>query len=86
MKPGVDPAFFVNLHLGALEFVELFTDGSLVGRSELGPRFIGSPVVLVCVRALHVLMETEDLPRLELGHRGSLRELSGEPPFDLTSL
>lgn len=29
--PGIDPAFFVNLHLWTLEFIELFADGSLTG-------------------------------------------------------
>lgn len=29
--PGIDPAFFVNLHLRALEFIELLADGSLRG-------------------------------------------------------
>lgn len=32
--PGIDPAFFVNLHLWTLEFVELLADGSLKRRHE----------------------------------------------------
>lgn len=50
----------------------------LVGRSEFSPRFICSPVVVVGVRGLDILVETQDLPRLEFSHRGSLRELRAE--------
>lgn len=86
MEPGIDPAFFVDLHLRALEFIELLADCSLVSRSELGPRLICSPVVVVRVGALDILMEAQDLPGLELSHCGSLGQLSREPPFDLASL
>ena len=38
--------------------------GYLIGRRELGPRFVGTAIVVVSVRDLHVLMETEDLSGL----------------------
>lgn len=33
-SPGVDPAVFMNLHLGALELVELLADGGLTGHGK----------------------------------------------------
>lgn len=50
----------------------------LVGRREFSPRFICSPVVVMGVRGLDILVETQDLPRLEFRHRGSLGELRAE--------
>lgn len=86
MKPGIDSAFFMNLHLRTLEFIELLADGSLVGRRELGPGFVGSAVVVVSVGGLDVLVEAQDFPGLKFSHSGPLGQLSGEPAFDLTSL
>lgn len=54
----------------------LDVESHLVSRSELGPRFVCPPVVVVGVGALDVLVEAQDLPRLELSHRGSLRQLA----------
>lgn len=50
----------------------------LVGGGELRPRFIGPAVVVLRVRGLHVLVEAQDLPGLQFGHRGSLGELRAE--------
>lgn len=50
----------------------------LVGGGELRPRFIGPAVVVLRVRGLNVLVEAQDLPGLELGHRGPLGELRVE--------
>lgn len=50
----------------------------LVGGSEFSPRFICSPVVVVGVRGLDILVETQDLPRLEFSHCGSLGQLRAE--------
>lgn len=47
----------------------------LISWSELGPRFIRSPIVVFGVCGLNVLMETQDLPRLEFGHGGPLGQL-----------
>lgn len=47
----------------------------LVGGGELGPGFVGPAVVVLGVCGLHVLVEAQDLPGLQFGHRGSLGEL-----------
>lgn len=47
----------------------------LVGRGELGPGLVGPAVVVLGVRGLHVLVEAQDLPGLQFGHRGPLGEL-----------
>lgn len=58
--------------------VRVCVESHLVSRSELGPRFICSPVVVVGVGGLDVLVETQDLPRLQFSHCGSLRQLMEE--------
>ena len=47
----------------------------LVGGGELGPGLVSAAVVVVGVSALHVLMEAQDLPGLQLRHRGPLGQL-----------
>lgn len=47
-------------------------ESHLVSRSEFRPWFICSAVVVVGVCGLDILVETQDLPRLEFSHGGSL--------------
>lgn len=50
----------------------------LVSRGELGPGFISPAVVVFGLGGLHVLVEAQDLPCLELSHRGPLGQLNRE--------
>lgn len=86
MESGVDAALLMHLHLRALELIQLFPDCRLVSRGELRPGLVATAIVVLSIGALHILMETQDFPSLELSHCGSLTELPGEPPFDLTPL
>lgn len=71
------PAAFRGSNLCESEF-----GTHLVGGGELRPRFIGPAVVVLGVRGLHVLVEAQDLPGLQFGHRGSLGELRAEEEAD----
>lgn len=48
------------------------TGAHLVSGGELGPGFIGPAVVVFGLGRLHVLVEAQDLSRLEFSHRGPL--------------
>ena len=65
----------MHRHLLRFVVIQFFSDICFVFGGESGPRFVGSPVVVVCVGGLDVLVETQDLPGLEFGHRGSLGQL-----------
>lgn len=45
--PGKVLAILVHGHLGALELVELSSDGGLIPRSQPGPWLVGAPVVIM---------------------------------------
>lgn len=50
----------------------------LVSGGEFSPGFIRPAVVVLGLGRLHVLVETQDLPGLEFGHRRPLRQLNRE--------
>lgn len=54
-------------------------ESHLVSRGELSPRFIRSAVVVLSMRGLNILVETQDFPCLEFCHGRSLGELWAEP-------
>lgn len=64
----------VSIETGG-ECVWRCVESHLVSRSELGPRFIRSPVVVFSVCALNILVETQNLPRLEFSYGGPLGQL-----------
>lgn len=47
----------------------------LVSRSQLGPRLVSSPIVILGICDFHVLVETQDFSGLQLCDRGSLTQL-----------
>ena len=51
----------MNHHLGALEFVELFTDGSLLLRREASPWSVGSPIVILSIGYFDIIVKPYDL-------------------------
>ncbi len=50
----------------------------LVSRCEFGPGFVGAPVVVLSMSALHILMKTQDLSGLQLSHCRPLGQLHTE--------
>ena len=51
----------MNHHLGALEIVELLTNGGLLLRREPRPRSVGSPVIILSIGHFDVVIEPYDL-------------------------
>jgi hypothetical protein len=54
----------MNHHLGALEIVELLTDGGLLLRREPRPRSVGSSVVILSVGHFDIVVEPYNLLRI----------------------
>lgn len=52
---------FVYGHFGTLEFVQFLPNGCFILWSQSCPWLIGSPIVVVSLRNLYVIVESDDL-------------------------
>lgn len=73
--PGKMSTTFVHGHFGALELVQFLADGGLVFRRQACPRFVRPPVVVVRLRHLNVIVETNNFLLLQLVDRRPEAEL-----------
>ncbi len=75
---------YIRRHLNAV--ISVSTRGQrravigsdLVSRCEFGPGFVGAPVVVLSMSALHILMKAQDLSGLQLSHCRPLGQLHTE--------